>query len=60
MLKTKFFEEDNASKLEYEVNNFIKDKLVTNISYSVVQCGYDYIHCCCVLYNSLSQGGIYD
>lgn len=54
MLKTKFFREDLAFELEREVNDFIKDKLVVNISYSVAQCGYGYIHCCCVLYNSLS------
>lgn len=52
MLKTKFFREDLASELEREVNNFIKDKLVVNISYSVAPCRCGYIHCCCVLYNT--------
>ena len=54
MLKTVFFKEDHLFKLEEKVNDFIKDKIVVNISYSVAQCGYGYIHCCCVLYNSLS------
>ena len=54
MLKTVFFKEDHLFKLEEKVNDFIKDKIVINISYSVAQCGYGYIHCCCVLYNSLS------
>lgn len=53
MLKTKFFKKDSASSLEYEVNEFIKDKLVVNISYSVTEHGYGHIHCCCVLYNTL-------
>ena len=54
MLKTVFFREDHLHELEDKVNEFIKDKIVVNISYSVAQCGYSYIHCCCVLYNSLS------
>ena len=54
MLKTKFFKEDTIVALEQEINDFIKDKMVVNISYSVARCGYGYIHCCCVMYNSLS------
>ena len=55
MLKTKFFREDHAFELESKVNEFIKDKIVVNISYSVVQDdGYGYFHCCCVLYNTFN------
>lgn len=54
MFKTKFFREDYYSTLEDKVNNFIKDKMVVNISYSVSQCGCSSIHCCCVLYQSLN------
>ena len=54
MLKAKFFREDYNSSLEDKVNDFIKDKSVVNISYSVAQCGYGYIHCCCILYNSFN------
>ena len=53
MLKTIFFKEDRLFKLEDKVNEFIKDKTVINVSYSVAPCGYGYIHCCCVLYNTL-------
>ena len=49
-MKTKFFYAYNEWKLEEEVNKFIQDKNVINISYTVANCGYDYIHCCCVLY----------
>ena len=52
MLKTKFFIEDNAVVLEQKVNNFIKDKLVVNISYSVTPYKYSGAHCCCVLFNT--------
>ena len=54
MLKTKFFREDYNSSLEDKVNDFIKDKSVVNISYSVAQRGYGCIHCCCILYNSFN------
>lgn len=53
MLKTKFFRENSSFDLEREVNNFINGRLVVNVSYSVAQCGYEYIHCCCVLYNTV-------
>lgn len=53
MLKTVFFKEDQIFTLEDKVNAFIKDKIVVNISYSVTQRGYGYIHCCCVLYNTI-------
>ena len=36
--------------LEQKVNNFIKNKNVVNVSYSVVECGNRYMHSCCVLY----------
>ena len=54
MLKTVYFKEDHLFKLEEKVNDFIKYKIVVNISYSFAQYGYVFIHCCCVLYNSFS------
>ena len=53
MLKTKFFREDSGFALERAVNNFIQGRLVVNISYSVAPRGYEYVHCCCVLYNTV-------
>ena len=50
MTKTKFFKTSNAIELEGKVNDFIQNKDVINISYTVTEYGYDYIHCCCVLY----------
>ena len=50
MIKTKFFTTDHRWELEDEVNTFIQNKDVINISYTVAQCGFGYIHCCCVLY----------
>lgn len=50
MLKTKFFYDDDQAYLQDEVNKFIQDKNVINISYTVASCGYEYRHCCCVLY----------
>ena len=49
-MKIKFFEVYDVWELEDEVNKFILDKDVINISYSVAQCGYEYKRCCCVLY----------
>ena len=53
MLKTVFFKEEDQFELADRVNEFIKDKVVINVSYSVASCVYGYIHCCCVLYNTL-------
>lgn len=50
MLKTKFFMEDTMVGLELAVNDFIKNKLIVNISYSVATCDAGCMHCCCVLY----------
>ena len=50
MAKVKFFKTNSAWGLEREVNEFIQNKNVINISYTVAECGYGYIHCCCVLY----------
>ena len=50
MAKVKFFKTDNAMELENRVNEFIQNKDVINISYTVAECGYGYILCCCVLY----------
>ena len=49
-MKTKFFKADAHWKLESEVNKFIQNIDVVNISYTIADCGYGYIHCCCVLY----------
>ena len=51
-MQTKFFKEDTLLDLERKVNDFIKNKTVVNISYSVAKYDYGYIHCCCVLYNT--------
>ncbi len=53
MTKTKFFKSEYIWELEGEVNMFIQDKDIINISYSVAECGYGYIHCCCVLYKEI-------
>ena len=50
MNKVRFIRNASAYDLEVEVNKFIKDKNIVSISYSVAQCGYNYIHCCCILY----------
>ena len=50
MNKVRFIRDTSAFKLEEEVNKIIKDKNIINISYSVAQCGYNYNHCCCILY----------
>ncbi len=51
MAKVKFFREDSQLKLEREVDNFIRNKRVINISYSIAELGYGYTHGCCVLYD---------
>ena len=50
MYKVKFFREETQVKLEIEVNDFIKNKKIINISYSMAQCGYGFYHGCCILY----------
>ena len=50
MNKVKFFHVGTQVELEHEVNQFIKDKDVINISYSVNPSSYTYLHLCCVLY----------
>lgn len=50
MTKVKFFKTKDMLELESEVNMFIQYKDVINISYTVAECGYGYIHCCCILY----------
>lgn len=50
MTKTKFFKTENMWELEGEVNMFVRDKDVINISYTVAEYGYGCIYCCCVLY----------
>ena len=48
--KVKFFQRNSRLDLENEVNRFISDKKVINISYSVCEVGYSNYHYCCVLY----------
>ena len=49
-MKVKFFHAEHYITLEDEVNEFIKDKKVINVSYSL-DGRYDYCHhSCCVLY----------
>lgn len=51
MTRVKFFHAQHVSTLEQQVNDFIKDKQVINISYSL-DGRFDYCHHnCCVLYN---------
>ena len=50
MFKTKFFSGYKQYRLEDEVNKFIKNKKVVNVSYSVIPSGYESWHYCCVLY----------
>ncbi len=50
MNKVKFFHACTQVRLEYDVNQFIKDKDIINISYSVNDSNHDYQHLCCVLY----------
>ena len=58
MFKTEFFSEETLFNLQRHVNEFIKDKIVVNISYTVTTyktfTGTEIRHCCCVLYNSAS------
>lgn len=50
MTKAKFFSAEGRYALETEVNKFIRDKRVINISYSTNTVGYGVDHFCCVLY----------
>ncbi len=50
MPKIAIFREESTLKLEKRVNDFIGNKNVVNVSYSVAECGYGYLHCCCILY----------
>ena len=50
MTKVKFFREEYQGELEREVNNFIRNKRVINISYSTNSVGYSIYHYCCVTY----------
>lgn len=50
MTKVKFFREECQDELEREVNNFIRNKRVINISYSTNSVGYSIYHYCCVTY----------
>lgn len=50
MAKVKLLHAQTEIELEYKVNEFIKDKKVINVSYSLDD-KYDYCHrSCCVLY----------
>lgn len=50
MPKVKIFEDHNSFYLEKDINNFIQDKKVLNISYNVYMCGYSTYYSACVLY----------
>ena len=50
MNKVKLIRKDKEWQLQEAINDFIKDKEVINISYSVAPCGYEYIYACCILY----------
>ena len=51
MTKVKFFREEGQYDLAREVNEFIRNKNVINISYTTNTVGYSVYHYCCVLYN---------
>lgn len=53
MSKVKFFMASSHGVLEQLVNDFIVNKMVTTISYTVQDLGHTAVHCCCVLYNSI-------
>jgi hypothetical protein len=50
MNKVKFFHEETQIRLEYTVNDFIRDKDIINVSYSINDNSNGYRHVCCVLY----------
>lgn len=50
MAKVKIFEDSNSYYLEKDINNFIQDKKVLDISYNTHMCGYSTYHSACVLY----------
>ena len=50
MTKAKFFRADSERELEKNINQFIQNKDIINVSYTAAECGYGYIHFCCVLY----------
>ncbi len=53
MSKVKFFRADTQAGLERLINEFITNRIVINISYTIQELGYGVMHCCCVLYNSI-------
>ena len=55
MPKVKIFDSNNSYFLEKDINEFIKDKVVINVSYSVYMCGYSTYREACVLYE---DGGV--
>ena len=50
MFKVKILESNNSYFLEKDINEFIKDKIVINVSYSAYMCGYSTYREACVLY----------
>ena len=50
MTKVKFFREEYQQDLAKEINDFIRNKKIINISYSTNTVGYSVYHYCCVLY----------
>lgn len=50
MPKVKIFDSNNSYFLEKDINEFIKDKIVINVSYSAYMCGYSTYREACILY----------
>lgn len=50
MQKVEFLTDFKMYELQRKVNDFIKNKSVINISFSIAPCGYEYIYGCCILY----------
>lgn len=50
MNKVQFFQNAYACRLKEEVNAFIANKNVINVSYSTERVGFETWHYCCVFY----------
>jgi hypothetical protein len=68
-MNVKFFAKNYQDELAKAVSEFIRDKKVINISYSIatrevrgISCGFSveqntqhYMHCCCVMYEDKNK-----
>lgn len=49
--KVKLMREHDEWRLQEAINDFIRDKKIINISYSIAPCGYGYTYACCIFYH---------